>query len=42
MLVMAAMAEIQPKNVGPGVEERADRGGIGAGRAEGGDDLGIA
>ena len=42
LLVVAAMAEIQPENVDPGVEQRAQPLAAGARRADRRDDLGAA
>ncbi len=42
LLVMAAMAEVQPENIDPGIEQRAQPLVAGARRADGGDDLGAA
>src|SRR5262249_10924991 len=42
VLVLAAVAEVEAEHIRAGIEQRADRGGIRARRAERGDDLGVA
>jgi hypothetical protein len=40
--LVGAMAHVEPEDIGPGVEQRPDRGGIVRGRPERGDDLHVS
>ena len=42
VVVVRAVAEVEPEHVGPGLEQRLDGGGVRGGGAQGRDDLGVA